>query len=110
MLKPMKIIWVLVSCSNVKEADNIGRGILEERFASCFDIFSRYKTQYFWPPKTNRIETGRGCILILETLPKYFRKIEKLVKEMHGDELPFIASMEISVRSDYVNWMKGELK
>jgi len=106
----MKIIWVLVNCNNVKEADNIGRKVLTQRLAACFDIFSRYKAQYFWPPKSNKIETNRGCILIMETLPKYFRKIEKLVKEMHSDKLPFIGSMEINVHRDYVDWMKGELK
>jgi len=106
----MKIIWVLINCNKVKEADNIGRNVLKQRLAACFDIFSRYKTQYFWPPKSDKIETRRGCVLILETLPKYFRKIEKLVKEMHSDKLPFIGSMEINVHRDYVDWMKGELK
>lgn len=107
----MKIIWVLVNCNDVKEADNIGRNILEQRLAACFDIFSRYKTQYFWPPKSKKIETSRGCILILETLPKYFKKIEKLIKETHSDELPFIGSIEINnVHPDFVNWIKEELK
>lgn len=107
----MKIIWVLINCNTVKEADNIGRNILEQRFSACFDIFPRYKTQYFWPPKSKKIETGRGCILIIETLPKYFKKIERSVKKLHSDKLPFIGSIEINnVHPDFVNWIKGELK
>lgn len=107
----MKIIWVLVNCNSVKEADNTGTKILEERLAACFDVYSRYKTQYFWPPQSNKTEMGRGCILILETLPKYFKKIEKLIKKLHSDKLPFIGSIEINnVHLDFVNWMKGELR
>lgn len=108
----MKIIWVLATCNSEKEANKIGKEALRQRLVACFGIFPRSKALYFWPPKTKKIETAEGgALLSLETLPKYFKKIEKLVKELHSDKLPFIGSIEINnVHSDFVNWIKGELK
>jgi periplasmic divalent cation tolerance protein len=107
----MKIIWILVNCNNNKEADKIGKQALKQRIADCYDIFPRLKSVYFWPPKSGRLETAKGALLVLETLPRYFKKTEKLVKKLHSDRLPFIGSIEINnVHPDFVKWMKGELK
>ena len=65
-----KIIWVLVNCNSVKKADYIGKALLKKRLASCYDIFLRLKAAYFWPPKSGRIETSKGAVLAVETLPK----------------------------------------
>jgi uncharacterized protein involved in tolerance to divalent cations len=106
----MKIIWVLVNCPKIKEAEVIGGEALRRRLVSCFDIFSRRMTRYFWPPKSGKIETAKGCLLVLETMPKYFKKLEKLIKQKHSDKLPFIGSITIgNVRPGYIKWMKGEL-
>lgn len=101
----------MVNCNTIEEADKIGREALKQRFSSCFDIFPRLKTEYLWPPKSGKTETAQGALLILETLPKYFKKLEKLIKKLHSDELPFIGSIKINnVHRDFVNWIKGELQ
>lgn len=107
----MKIIWVLVNCNTVKEAKTIGWAVLKKRFCSCYDVISRLQTSYFWPPKSGKIESAKGCTLILETLPAYFKRIDKLVKKLHSDKLPFIGSVEINnVSPAYKKWLKNELK
>lgn len=107
----MKILLVLVDCDSVKEADNIGRRVLKDRLAAGFDVFSRYKSQFFWPAKSGKTETKRGCLLIFKTLPKYFKKLEKLIKKIHSDQLPFIGSIEVdNLSPEFGKWMRGELK
>lgn len=106
----MKIIWVLVNCSTTREADKIGKESLRQRLTSCFDIFPRLVTRYFWPPKSGRIETTKGCLLVMETIPKHFKKLDKLTRKIHSDRLPFIGTIEIShIHKDYINWLRGEL-
>jgi len=57
------------------------------------------------------IKTAKGCLLVMETLPRHFEKLEKLVKQMHSDKLPFIGSIEIdNVHAKYRQWLKGELR
>lgn len=104
-----KILWVLVNCNSVEEADDIGKAALKQRLTSCFDIFPRLATYYFWPPKSGKIETAKGCLLVMETVQAHFKKLEKLVRKMHSDKLPFIGSIEIDVHPNYSKWVKGEL-
>lgn len=107
----MKILWVLVNCNTSKEAQRIGKKALHERLTPCFDIIPRQATYYFWPPKTSTIETAKGCLLVMETLQKHFKALERLVKKLHNDTLPFIGSVEINnVHPHYMKWLKGELK
>lgn len=107
----MKILWIIVNCNNVKEADQIGKTILQQRLAACFEIIPRLLTRYFWPPKSGTIEKAKGCILILETLPFCKKNIEKYVKKLHSDRVPFIGTITIqNVRPEYAIWLKGELR
>lgn len=106
-----KVLWVLVNCNTIKEAEAIGKAALRKRLTSCFDIFSRHSTHYFWPPKSGKIESAKGGMLVMETMQTHFKKLEGLVKKMHSDKLPFIGSVEIgNVSTDYINWIKGELE
>jgi len=107
----MKIVWILVNCNSAKEAVAIGKNLLKLRLLACFDVFPRLATYYFWPPKKNKIEAGKGCLLIMETVRKNFKQIEKLVKKLHSDKLPFIGSLEIgNINPNYAKWLQSELR
>ncbi|KKS83146.1 MAG: hypothetical protein UV57_C0023G0012 [Parcubacteria group bacterium GW2011_GWD2_43_10] len=99
------VIWVLVNCNSLKEAKSIGRACLKARLASCFDIFKRELTQYFWPPRSGKTESARGALLIAQ-LPR----LRRLVKKLHTDKLPFIGSLKIEVEPAFASWVKAELK
>lgn len=106
----MKLIWVLVNCNTTKEACAIGDAALKARLAACYDIFPRLLARYFWPPKRNHVEQSKGCLLALETLPKQYRAIGRLVKKLHSDTLPFIGSLEIkNVPPEYLAWLRREI-
>ena len=105
-----EIVWVLVNCNSLSEAKMIGRACLQVRLASCFDVFKRELTQYFWPPKTGKVEQAGGALLVLETMPAYVSKLKKLIKSKHSDKLPFIGSLKIEVEPVFARWIKGELK
>lgn len=106
----MKVIWALVNCTSEKEADTIGSALLEKRLVSCFDIFPRTLTKYFWPAGSDKIERGGGVLLVLETVEDNYEKITEAVPSMHSDELPFIGYLEIKgVSQPFRDWMKGEL-
>jgi len=106
-----QVIWILVNCSSNKEAESVGRKILKEWLASCFDITSRHLAAYFWPPKSGKIETSKGATLILETFKEKYSSIAKEVKKIHSDRLPFVGFIEIKgIAKEYIDWIKGELK
>lgn len=106
----MKVTWVVVNCVSLRQADQLGTALLKQRLASCLDIFPRAKTAYFWPPKSGKIESAKGAMLVLDTLPTKVSAVRKLVKKMHSDTLPFIGSFAINVEPAYYKWVVSELR
>ena len=106
-----KIIWVVVSTSSSREADKIGKEVLRERLCACYGIIPRIKSVYYWPPKSSNLEESKGSLLTLETLPRHYSAISKLVKKLHSDRVPFIGQWKMEgVDKDFYNWLKGEIK
>ena len=106
-----QVIWILVNCNSLEEAKSIGKAILKQRLSACFDVYSRNLAAYFWPPKSRKIETTTGAMLILETFRDKYNLVTKEVKKIHSDDLPFIGYLEMKgISEEYLNWMKGELK
>jgi uncharacterized protein involved in tolerance to divalent cations len=106
-----EIIWVTVNTNSSKEADKIGLAALKARFCACYSIIPRIKSVYYWPPKSNKLETSRGPLLVLETLPKHYNKIIELVKKLHSDKIPFIGQWEMeNVEKNFYKWLKKELR
>lgn len=84
---------------------------LRLRLTGCFDVFPRLKTAYYWPPRSGRIATGRGALLVLETLSRKLKSLTAIVKRLHSDELPFIGSVRIEeVNPAYRRWLQQELR
>jgi len=111
LLMKIQPIWILVNCNSDDEGKRIGRVILKKRLAGCFDIFPRKLAEYFWPPKSGKVEKARGCLLVIETLENKYKEVAKEVKRLHGDQLPFIGYIEIKgVGGTYLNWLEGEIK
>ena len=105
------LIWVLVNCNTIKEAQTIGKAVLNKRLASCFDIFRREQATYFWPPKSGKTESAKGALLVLETFQEKYDQASKLVKSLHSDKLPFVGYIPIQgVGDSYLKWIKREIK
>lgn len=84
---------------------------MEKRLGSCFDIFERNLTTYFWPPKSDKKETATGALLIVETFEEKYKELQSFVKSIHSDKLPFIGYVEIKgTEIAYNSWMKEELR
>lgn len=107
----MQPIWVLVNCNSDKEAKAIGDKLLKARLGSCYDVFPRKVSRYFWPPKSGKLESAKGALLVVDTFESRYKAVFKFVKKVHSDKLPFIGYVRIhGVEPAYKDWMKGELK
>lgn len=106
-----EIIWVTISTTSVKEADKIGMAVLKQGLCACYSIIERKKSVYVWPPGSKKLEVSKGPLLILETLPKTYKKIIKVVKSLHSEKLPFIGQWEMeNVEKDFYSWLQKEIK
>lgn len=104
------VIWILVNSNNVREAEKIGKAVLKARLCACYGLYPKYKSVYFWPPHTNRLEQNKGPLLVLETLPAKYPSIVKVVRRLHSDKVPFIGKIKIDgAQNDFYKWLKGEI-
>lgn len=105
-----EVVWLLVNCNSSAEARKIGDAALAARQASCFDVFPRELTRFFWPAKSGKIEEARGALLVLETFADRVPALKAIVRQHHSDQLPFMGALRIEEVDDaYRAWMGGEL-
>lgn len=110
MNRTSDVIWILVNCNSVEEATRIGDAALAAREATCFDVFPRVLSRYFWPPRSGKVEEARGALLVVETFEDRMERVRALVRRHHADTLPFTGSLRVGhVADEYRSWMSGEI-
>jgi periplasmic divalent cation tolerance protein len=101
------MIFIYITCPNKKEAQKIGRALLEARLVACVNIFP-VESAYWWQ---NKITKDKEVVLLLKTLKKNFKKIESLVQKIHSYQVPCLCALSIiKVNKEYFNWLKKEIK
>ena len=101
------MISIYITCKNKKEARKIGFSLIKKRLAACFITFP-IESVYWWQGK---ITQNKETVLVVKTLKKNFKKIEKEVKRLHSYTVPCILEIPISRGSkDFLEWLKKEIK
>ena len=101
------MIFIYITCKNKKEARKIGLFLIKKRLAGCCNIFP-IESVYWWQ---KRIVKDNEVVLIVKTLKKNFKKVEKEVKKLHSYTTPCILEILITRSSkDYLNWLEKEIK
>jgi len=100
------MVLIYITCKNKKEAKKIGLVLIKKRLTACCNIFP-IESIYWWH---NKIINDREVVLIVKTLEKNFRKIEKEVKKLHSYTVPCILEIPIKkTNQDYLNWLRREV-
>jgi len=101
------MIFIYTICKNKKEAKKIGLVLIKKKLAACCNIFP-IESIYRWNKK---IVKDKEAVLIVKTLKKNFRKVEKEVKRLHSYTVPCILEIPLTQGSeDYLNWAEREIK
>lgn len=101
----MNPILVFIDCSDKKEAEEIGRKLLEKRLVACVNILTNpVHSLYFWH---EHIEDAQEIILLAKTFHEKWKEIEKTVSKIHSYDTPGILALPLShVSKKYLAWMK----
>lgn len=101
------MIFVYITCKNKEEAKKIGLLLVKKRLAACCNLFP-VESIYQWKGK---IAGNREMVLIVKTLKKNFKKVEKEVKKLHSYKVPCILEIPIARgNARYLDWLKREVK
>ena len=96
---------VLVTCSNMAEAQRIARGVVEERLAACINILpGAVHSIYRWKGK---VESARERLLLIKTSRKRLAKLRKAVERLHSYDVPEFVALPIAAASPaYLAWIE----
>lgn len=99
-------LWL--TCANKKEADKIGRILLEKKMIACYGILSPFSGEFRWREK---IEKADEALLELLTRMDLFDEIETEVAKLHSyNTFVLIATPVIKISKKAERWLKKELK
>ena len=96
---------VLVTCSNMAEAQRIARGVVEERLAACINILpGAVHSIYRWKGK---VESSRERLLLIKTSRKRLAKLRTAVERLHSYDVPEFVALPIAAASPaYLAWIE----
>ncbi len=103
----MEYVQVITTTESKQNAKEIAIRLLEEKAAACVQI-SGPITSYFW--WNGKIDEAEEYYVVAKTVKSNYKKIEKLIKELHPYELPEIISMDINEGSaSYLKWIQESI-
>jgi len=105
------IVMVYIPCKSTEQANSIGKHLLSKRLCACINVYPQMDSTYFWPPKSNSLESAHESVLIAKTKKNLLPKLEKEVCVVHSYKCPCIMAIPIEyINKDYYDWLKGELE
>ena len=99
---------VLCTTSNIKEAQNIAKLLVEEKLAACVNILPGIQSIYIWE---NKIHNDNECLMLIKTTLKALPSLKIKIQEIHSYSIPEIIAIDITEGSEkYLNWVKQNVK
>lgn len=99
-------IQVLSTIDEEEKAKEITKKLLEQRVASCVQIFGPVTSSYWWK---GRIEQAQEWMCLAKGKAEDYKKIEATIKSIHPYEVPEIVAIPISYGNiDYLQWIRSE--
>lgn len=97
-------IVVLITTPAGRIATSMGRKLVEERLAACVNIVPRVESVFLWK---GRICREKESLMILKTVRRRFKSLEKRVMQLHPYSVPEIISLPIrSGSAGYLKWVR----
>jgi periplasmic divalent cation tolerance protein len=108
MYKNLRLLYI--TTPSKKEAQEIGRKLVEHNLAACANVIDGMQSIYKWE---GEIKEENECVLIVKTHYSRVKKVTRMVKDMHSYDVPAIVSLTITEdegNQEYLEWLEGIAK
>lgn len=85
------MIFIYITCNDIKEAKKIGRLIVEKKLGGCVNIWP-VESIYFWE---GEIREDQEVAFLVKTLESKLQEIESLIQKNHSYSVPCVAALDI---------------
>ena len=104
-MKRHKYQLVLTTCPDTEAAERVAQALVTERLAACVNILPIAKSIYLWK---GEVESAAEQLLIIKSMARAFRSIQKRILELHPYELPEVIAVPIADGlPDYLAWIRN---
>ena len=101
------MVIVYTTCKNTEEAVKIGKRLLDEKIASCVNIWPIQSMHYWEGALENHVEAA----MFIKTVEHHLAEIEALIEKNHSYEIPYIGAIEVRrFNRAYREWMTTVIK
>ena len=102
----MKIYFIYVTFSALKEAKRLGGQLVKNKLAACTNIIPTIYSTYVWKNKTMM---DKECSMIVKTSRSKLKKAMKFIIKEHSYECPAVSAFPIeSVHKDFQRWINEQ--
>ncbi len=104
----MNPVVIFITCASKKEAKLISLALLKNRLAACVNIIEKIDSFFWWQGKVDRAEEA---LLVIKSKKEKLAKIIKVVKSLHGYEVPEIIALPIiGGEKNYLKWLDDSIR
>lgn len=101
------MIFVYVTFPNVASAKKIAGHLVANKLAACGNILPKMVSVYSWKKK---LRTENETVLILKTVPRRLKALQKEIEKFHPYEVPCIVSLKASSANHaFAQWVHEQL-
>jgi len=102
--KPHDYQLVLTTCPDAGAAQRLAHALVSERLAACVNILPVAQSVYLWKGK---VESAAEQLLIIKSMSRAYRSIQKRILELHPYELPEVIAVPVTDGfPDYLSWIR----
>jgi len=107
-MEELAYIVLLITASNIEEANKIAGVLLNQRKAACVNIVPGVSSLFWWQDK---LDSSQESLLIVKTKASLLPEVISLVKGVHSYDIPEIIALPIvGGNQDYLEWIDKEVK
>jgi periplasmic divalent cation tolerance protein len=101
-----RVLLVLVTTSNRREAVKIGEAVVAQKLAACANLVPSVTSIYRWK---GRMQKSHESLLIMKTTTRRYPALAKVIRAMHSYEVPEIIGLTVERGSrPYLEWVLEE--
>ena len=97
---------VLMTAPDSEVGERLGATLVEERLATCANVFPQVRSVYRWEGKVERIAE---VLVILKTVESRVKALRERAVDLHPYQVPELLVLEVSDGHDpYLEWVRSE--